>query len=75
MASEIVADPVGHISISGVHGRDELNERLEKSARAASRRNGGLSLTQMLAGAAVGAIVMYLVDEAFAGRRRRRRSM
>ena len=29
--SELVADPVSHISISGVHGRDELDERLSNA--------------------------------------------
>ena len=58
--TEIVNDPVGHISISGVHGRDELNDRLAniKPHRENSppRRVGSLALS-----AAVGAVVMYLL--------------
>ena len=63
--SDIVADPVGHISISGVHGRDELNERLAHASRAS---NGGHpiqeALGSMLLAAAAGAVIMYLVDRA-----------
>lgn len=58
-APEVVADPVGHISISGVHGRDELNERLAHSPsyREARRR----PLAMLLVGAALGATIVYLL--------------
>jgi hypothetical protein len=56
--SELVADPVGHISISGVHGRDELNERL---AHARHHREPASPLTPLLLGATVGAVLMFLL--------------
>jgi hypothetical protein len=54
----IVADPVGHISISGVHGKDELNQRLANRSSKQPRRR---PLLLLLIGAAVGATVMYLL--------------
>lgn len=58
-SSELVSDPVGHISISGVHGRDELEERL---AHPPSRRNGqDANARSLLIGAAIGAAVVYLL--------------
>ena len=58
-ATELVADPVSHISISGVHGRDELNERL---ANAPVYRNGqGNPLTTLLLGAAIGAAAVFVL--------------
>ena len=58
--AELVADPVGHISISGVHGRDELNERL---AKAPSYRNGNGhgSLKPLLVGVAIGAAIVAIL--------------
>lgn len=56
--ADVVADPVGQISISGVHGRDELNDRL---ARAASRASDNGDMRHLLIGAAIGAAVMYLL--------------
>lgn len=56
--AELVADPVGHISISGVHGRDELNERLAHPPR---RRAPDEGLAPILVGAAIGAALMYLL--------------
>ena len=59
MTTQLVRDPVGHISISGVHGRDELNERL---ARAPAYREGRKNpLMLLLLGAALGAGLMYLL--------------
>jgi hypothetical protein len=62
--SEIVADPVSHISISGVHGRDELNARLARAPRY-HNGNGNVSaldpLLAGMAGMAIGAIVMSLL--------------
>jgi hypothetical protein len=58
-SSELVSDPVGHISISGVHGRDELEERLaNQPSRAVSRP---LSARSVLLGAAIGAAVVYFL--------------
>jgi hypothetical protein len=58
-SSELVSDPVGHISISGVHGRDELEERL---AHPPARDNGQPANTRsLLIGAAIGAAVVYLL--------------
>ena len=56
--AELVADPVGHISISGVHGRDELNERLAQPPR---RVHPESPLKPILIGAAIGAALMYLM--------------
>ena len=55
--TEIVNDPVGHISISGVHGRDELNHRL---AHIRTPRDDGRTLPLALS-AVVGAAIMYLL--------------
>ena len=61
--SDIVADPVSHISISGVHGRDELNDRLARASRAA---NGDGEMRRVVASillaALTGAAIMYFVD-------------
>lgn len=58
--SEQVDDPVAHISISGVHGRTELNERLAHPPR---RPNGNQRaiLGAVVVGAVVGAALMYLL--------------
>jgi len=58
--TEIVADPVGHISISGVHGRDELAfRRARVPARPRERPN---PIAVLLVGAVVGAAMMYLLN-------------
>lgn len=57
-APEIVADPVSHISISGVHGRDELNERL---AQAPTYHENGSAVKPLLIGAAIGAVIVFLL--------------
>jgi hypothetical protein len=57
-APEIVADPVSLISISGVHGRGELDDRL---ARAPAFHAAGSPLKPLLLGAAIGAAIMYLL--------------
>jgi hypothetical protein len=57
--SEQIDDPVGHISISGIHGRDELDKRLATApARDTTRRK---MTGAMLLGVAIGAVVTYLV--------------
>lgn len=58
-SSELVTDPVSHISISGVHGRSELEERLalrpsHRIAEPANRR-------ALLLGAVIGAAMVYLL--------------
>jgi hypothetical protein len=55
--TEIVSDPVSHISISGVHGRGELDDRL---AHAPDFREAGSPVKPMLIGAAIGALLVYL---------------
>ena len=64
--SDIVSDPVGHISISGVHGRSELDERMRhfaphplglSDAPALAREN----LKPLLIGAAIGVALTYLL--------------
>src|SRR5262245_14174774 len=57
--TELVRDPVARISISGVHGGDELDDRLERLT--APRPLPGLALGALLVGAAVGATVAYLL--------------
>lgn len=57
--AELVADPVGHISISGVHGRDELRQRLAHPPRHVRQEES--TLTPILIGAAIGAALMYLL--------------
>ena len=57
--TDIVADPVGHISISGVHGRDELEARLASVPASRVREHPGLG--RMIAAVLVGAAVMYLL--------------
>jgi hypothetical protein len=56
--ADLVADPVGHISISGVRGRDELEERL---ANAPAYKEAESPLKPLLIGAAVGAAIVYLL--------------
>ena len=56
---EVVADPVSHISISGVHGRDELNERLANAPE--YHNETGSAIRPVLLGAAIGAMVMYFL--------------
>lgn len=58
VSTDVVADPVSHISISGVHGRDELEERL---AAAPEYRKPGSVARPLLLGAAIGAAIMYLL--------------
>jgi hypothetical protein len=57
--SDIVADPVGHISISGVHGRNELNERLAHAPR--YKAGSPSPIRALVVGAAIGAVLMYLL--------------
>ena len=56
--ADVVADPVGHISISGVHGREELEERLEN---AREFKPATSPLPPVLIGVAIGAVVGYLL--------------
>lgn len=59
-SAELVPDPVSHISISGVHGRKALEERLARAATAPS--GNGDAVTPLLAGALLGAALMYLLN-------------
>ncbi len=58
--TETVADPVGHISISGVHGRDELNARLAHRPSHPKARPNPVAV--LLVGAFVGAALMYMFN-------------
>jgi hypothetical protein len=58
-SSELVADPVGHISISGVHGRDELEARLAHPP--ARPGDGALNTRSLFIGAAIGLTVAFLM--------------
>lgn len=57
-APDVVADPVSHISISGVHGREALEDRL---ANAPEFRPASSPLKPILIGIAVGAAIGYLL--------------
>jgi hypothetical protein len=57
VTTEVVNDPVSHISISGVHGRDELNDRL---AHVKTHRETGRPVALALS-AVAGAAIMYLL--------------
>ena len=61
--AEVVPDPVTHISISGVHGRGELDERLARRAPLPARgfRDQRALLGAVVVGAAVGAALMYFL--------------
>jgi hypothetical protein len=62
---EVVPDPVGHISISGVHGRSELDERMRHFAPprglAAAPSLARENLKPLLIGAAIGAALIYFL--------------
>lgn len=58
-ATELVRDPVSHISIAGIHGRDELDDRKERLR--SQRSLPGLALGALVLGAAVGATFAYLL--------------
>jgi hypothetical protein len=56
--TQLVRDPVGHISISGVQGPDEIEERINYRSW---RREPGSPLKPLLLGAAIGIVVMLLL--------------
>ena len=58
--TDIVADPVGHISISGVHGRKELDARLS-NARVQGVRSDRGAIAKLVAAALIGAAIMYVL--------------
>ena len=57
-STDVVADPVSHISISGVHGRDALENRL---AHAPDFKPATSPLKPILLGVAIGLGVGYLL--------------
>lgn len=57
---DVVADPVSHISISGVHGRDELDRRRRQVTVQDAPAQVDM-LLPLLIGAALGATVVYLL--------------
>jgi hypothetical protein len=67
--SDIVADPVGHISISGVHGRKELDARLSNARVQGVPRDGGIG--KLVAAALIGAAIMYVLHPARRSRQSR----
>jgi hypothetical protein len=56
---DVVADPVSHISISGVHGRDELAQRLADAPT--YRQTEYRPVATLLAGFVIGAALVYLI--------------
>ena len=68
--TDIVADPVAHISISGVHGGDELDERLAAAELELYEEGDRGGFGRVVAGALVGAAIMYLLDPDRGARRR-----
>lgn len=61
ISAELVPDPVSHISISGVHGRKALEERIA-NAEVQSLRPNGDAVTPLVAGALLGAALMFLLN-------------
>jgi hypothetical protein len=57
--NDIVADPVSHISISGVHGREELDARLARAPKRVAIKISPLGA--LVLGAALGAVAVYLL--------------
>ncbi len=59
-SAELVPDPVSHISISGVHGRRALEERLAKAkVQRPAARDGFVA--PLVAAALLGAALAYLL--------------
>ena len=54
----VVADPVSHISISGVKGREQLDERLEN---APDFKPATSPLKPILLGVAIGAVIGFVL--------------
>ena len=60
--AEVVTDPVGHISISGVHGRSELDERLAHAGHVPARDDPRVrTFGAVLVGAVIGAAIVYFL--------------
>lgn len=58
---DLVTEPFAHISISGVHGGSELDQRRLRRAEAYVPAMDRDVLLPLLVGAAVGAAFMYLL--------------
>ncbi len=61
ISGELVSDPVSHISISGVHGRKALEERIA-NAETQSLGGSGSAMTPLVAGALLGVALMFLLN-------------
>jgi hypothetical protein len=61
MSTEIVPDPVSHISISGVHGRQELEQRLASAPRSTPGQHRLGSLPSLVIAGVLGAALMFLL--------------
>jgi hypothetical protein len=59
--SDIVSDPVSHISISGVHGGDELDARLQRAQSDSAGPARAPRVVTLLLGAALGVGLMILL--------------
>ena len=63
--SDVVPDPVSHISISGVHGQEEVDERIAHATPQMATfpigggRTRARSVETLLLGVAIGAVLMY----------------
>lgn len=60
ISAQFVSDPVSHISISGVHGRKALEERLANAQPQSLTRDGD-AVAPLVAGALLGAALVFLL--------------
>jgi len=63
--TDVVADPVSHISISGFHGVDEVDKHVSTiPTQAELNGDGRVSARTLIIGALLGAGLMYLIGRA-----------